>query len=216
MSKYILPGRSMLKGMKYDMIENLFMALNEIKSGDYPLLKLAKETPDKVTDLKELDKPFKASENKEKTNADASEKKSLTNEEKAKIREESGWSNEIVDRISSMEEYEVYKKAGLKEVEINGKPALVRQDIDLDKTDDHGRTNKARMDAGLPPLTNDGKTLELHHIGQKGDSPLAELTMDEHRGKGNDSILHDKTKESEIDRTKFNDDRTEHWKQRAA
>ena len=72
----------MLKGMKYDMIENLFMALNEIKSGDYPLLKLAKETPDKVTDLKELDKPFKASENKEKNSTDAPDKKGLTNAEK--------------------------------------------------------------------------------------------------------------------------------------
>ena len=72
----------MLKGMKYDMIENLFMALNEIKSGDYPLLKLAKETPNKVSDMKELDKPFKSGENKEKSDTDAKDKKSLTNAEK--------------------------------------------------------------------------------------------------------------------------------------
>lgn len=34
-------------------------------------------------------------------------------------------------------------------------------------------------------------------------SPLAELTTQEHRGKGNDTILHDKQKETEIDRGEF-------------
>lgn len=51
-------------------------------------------------------------------------------------------------------------------------------------------------------------------IGQKPDSPLAELTMEEHRGAGNDTILHDKTKETEIDRNEFGKERREHWKDR--
>ena len=39
--------------------------------------------------------------------------------------------------------------------------------------------------------------------------------MNEHRGKGNDGILHDKRRESEIDRNEFNKERKEHWKDRA-
>ena len=47
------------------------------------------------------------------------------------------------------------------------------------------------------------------------DSPLAELTRDEHRGKGNDTVLHNKQKESEINREDFAKERAEHWKARA-
>lgn len=72
----------MLKGMKYDMSVNPFIALSEIGSGDYPLLKLSKEASNNVSDIKELDKPFKSGENKEKSNTDAPDKKSLTNAEK--------------------------------------------------------------------------------------------------------------------------------------
>ena len=35
-----------------------------------------------------------------------------------------------------------------------------------------------------------GHKYELHHIGQKNKSPLAILTKEEHRGKGNDTIWH--------------------------
>ena len=41
---------------------------------------------------------------------------------------------------------------------------------------------------GKPPLA-DGKPVELHHIGQRQDSPLAELTFNEH--KSNYSNLHE-------------------------
>lgn len=113
-----------------------------------------------------------------------------------------------------MKEYEIYKDAGLVVAEIGGRKCLIRNDIDWDKKDEMGRTNKERAEQGLSPINNDGKVIELHHIGQHADSPLAELTMQEHRGKGNDTILHDKTKESEIDRTKFGDERSEHWRNR--
>ncbi|MNC44775.1 hypothetical protein D3C75_936930 [compost metagenome] len=99
--------------------------------------------------------------------------------------------------------------------EIGGKPCLERSDIVGDQKDAMGQTNKERMARGLAPLTPDGKTVELHHIGQKADSPLAELTMEQHRGKGNDTILHDKKIESEIDRIAFNAEKAEHWKRRA-
>ena len=142
-------------------------------------------------------------------------KEKLTDEEKIKIKEESGWSDEIIDAINSMEEYEIYKKAGLTEAEINGKKCLVRNDIDWNQKDGIGRTNEERIKMGLAPLDKSGKPIEMHHIGQRADGPLAELTNSEHHKDGNDGILHNKTLESEIDRHQFAKERTEHWKTRA-
>jgi len=147
--------------------------------------------------------------------ADNAEKKCLTNEEKEQIKNETGWSDEIINAIESMKEYEIYKNVDLNEVEINGRKVLVRNDIDWDQKDSMGRINKERAEAGLSPINKNGDTIELHHIGQKNDGPLAELTPDEHRSKDNYSILHDSTKESEIDRNDFNNERNEHWKNRA-
>lgn len=138
----------------------------------------------------------------------------LTDEEKEKLRELTGWSDEILDAIDSWEEAEIYMKAGLKEVEINGKKCLIRDDVDLDQEDEDSITNRERMERGRPPITNDGEEIELHHIGQKQNSPLAELTMEQHRGVGNDTILHDKIKETEIDRNEFGKERRDHWKNR--
>ena len=138
----------------------------------------------------------------------------LTDEEKTKLRELTGWSDEILDAISSWEEAEIYMKAGLKEVEINGKNCLIRDDIDLDQKDEDGISNRERMERRRPPITKEGQEVELHHIGQKQDSPLAELTTEQHRGVGNDTILHDKTKETEIDRNEFGKERRDHWKGR--
>ncbi len=141
-------------------------------------------------------------------------KEGMTDEEKEKLRELTGWSDEILDSIESWEEAEIYMKAGLKEVEINGKKCLIRDDIDLDQKDEDGITNRERMERGRPPITKEGEEVELHHIGQKQNSPLAELTIEQHRGVGNDSILHNKTKETEIDRNEFGKERREHWKDR--
>ena len=65
---------------------------------------------------------------------------------------------------------------------------------------------------GKAPYGPDGKQINLHHIGQKADSPLAELTDTEH--KTYDGVLHDKTKDSEIDRTVFRDERQKYWQAR--
>jgi hypothetical protein len=139
----------------------------------------------------------------------------LTDEYKEKLKAETGWSDEIIDAIGSQEEAEIYKNSGLIEAEVNGQKCLIRTDIDMDQKDEFGRTNKERMQEGKAPLDKDGKPIELHHIGQKSDAPLAELKREEHRGKGNDAILHDKNKNSEIDREVFATQRTEHWKSRS-
>jgi hypothetical protein len=139
----------------------------------------------------------------------------LTEDDKKTMKEETGWPDEIIDSIASREEYEVYKNAGLEAKEINGKWCLIRTDIDWDQEDEYGRTNKERAEQGLAPLDKTGKPIELHHIGQNPDSPLAELTQEEHRGKGNSGILHDNSQESQIDREKFNDERSAHWEARS-
>ena len=138
----------------------------------------------------------------------------LTDEEKAKLQDETGWSDKIVDAINSLEEAGVYEQADLQETKIGDKVCLIRKDIDMDQRDEFGRTNKERMENGQPPLTSNGETVELHHIGQKQDSPLAELTTQEHHGKGNDTVLHDKQKDSEINRSEFAKEREKHWENR--
>ena len=139
----------------------------------------------------------------------------ITDEYKEQLKAETGWSDEIIDAIGSPEEAEIYKKAKLVEAEVNGQKCLIKNDIDMDQKDEFGRTNKERMEEGKAPLDKDGKPIELHHIGQKSDAPLAELKWEEHRGKGNDAILHDKSKDSEIDREVFATQRAEHWKSRS-
>ena len=145
------------------------------------------------------------------------ETRSLTDEEKQRIKDETGWSDEIIDAIGSMEEYQIYKNAGLVEAEVNGKKCLIRTDINWDQVDEKGRTNRERVERGLSPLDENGKPIELHHIGQHADSPLAELTFEEHRCNGNDAILHNKGVETEVhgEGNTWNQERADHWKDRA-
>nr|WP_315538882.1 HNH/ENDO VII family nuclease [uncultured Haemophilus sp.] len=138
----------------------------------------------------------------------------LSEESKEELKEQ-GYPDSVIENIGSEEEKEIYENADLTPKEVNGRDALTKNDIDLKQEDDFGRTNLERMKQGLAPLDKDGNPIELHHVGQKMDSPLAELTRDEHRGKGNDTILHNKQKESEINREDFAKERAEHWKARA-
>ena len=56
--------------------------------------------------------------------------------------------------------------------------------------DDYGRTIRQRVLANLSPIDETGRPYELHHIGQRADSPLAILTYAEHHSPENYSILH--------------------------
>jgi hypothetical protein len=138
----------------------------------------------------------------------------LSDEMRETLRDK-GYSEDVIERIGSEQEAQIYLDAGLEYETVNGKDVLVQPDIDPDQVDELGRTNLERMEKGLPPQDADGKPYQLHHIGQNADSPLAELTQSEHMGGGNNKILHDVTKDSEIDRGDFQKERTDHWKQRA-
>lgn len=138
----------------------------------------------------------------------------LDSTDKAELKEQD-WPDEIIEKIGSQEELAIYRDADVSPDMVNDKAALTKNHIDLDRTDDFGRTNLQRMEQGLAPLDEQGRPLELHHLGQGKDAPLVELTPTEHRGQGNDTILHDKSKESEIDRKAFQKERAEHWQARA-
>lgn len=154
------------------------------------------------------------------------EQKGLTDEEKEKIKEETDWPDEIIDAIGSEDEYQIYNDAGLQAAEIGGKNCLIRDDIDWDKKWETGKydetgnpkyeTNRERMVKGKAPLVENGTPMQLHHIGQHADSPLAELTFEEHRCNGNDTILHDKTMETEThgEGNTWDKERQDYWKNR--
>lgn len=138
----------------------------------------------------------------------------LTDETRGKLRE-MGISDETIDAMGSEAEAQIYLAAGLEPTQVNGKEVLIQPDIDPDQVDAKGFTNLERMQQGKAPLDKHGNPIELHHIGQKQDSALAELTPSQHRGNGNDCVLHDKYKESEIRRPDFDKERSAHWKARA-
>ncbi len=132
----------------------------------------------------------------------------LTAQEAAAIQMQTGYPVDVIQQFHSMEEFKVFQDAGLKSVLVNGKPALVRKDIDLNLVDEYGRTNLMRMKAGLSPLDSAGNSFELHHIGQNSDAALAILTQSEH----DSAALHGFKAISEIDRTAFATQRSRFWK----
>lgn len=157
----------------------------------------------------------------EKQSAEGKEaKEGLTDEEKQKIKEETGWSDEIIDAIENMDQYEIYKNAGLHEAEINGRKCLVK-DLDMDYVDPKtGMTNRERMERGLSPIdSKTGEKIELHHMGQKFDAPFAELSETSEHGDGKHKTLHTSTEDSwrnDPEKNKeYNTQRKEHWEQRA-
>ncbi|WP_372744413.1 HNH/ENDO VII family nuclease [Lutibacter sp.] len=151
-------------------------------------------------------------------NQNFSEGEDLTKSEISDMIEKTGYSRETVEQMKSPEEANIYTNAGLEEKDVNGRTCLTRTDIDSNLTDEFGRSNKSRMESGLSPIDKEGNSIQLHHIGQKNDGGLAELTGKEHGvGKGNENydILHDRKKESDINREDFKSTRQNHWKSRA-
>ena len=66
----------------------------------------------------------------------------------------------------------------------------------------------------LTTIGPDGKSYELHHVGQKTDSPLAVLTDKQHRSKGNYSTLHKNEGpgvHSKISDAEWNKQKREFW-----
>lgn len=131
------------------------------------------------------------------------------------IKEKSPFSDYINNFIRNIEELNIYIKANLEVGYINNKECLKRTDIDYNKiVNRKGETNLDLMKRGQAPLDENGRKINLHHIGQKSNAPLAELKENEHGGE-NDKFLHDKTISTEIDRNEFQKEKREYWKARA-
>ncbi|WP_375669161.1 DUF637 domain-containing protein, partial [Bartonella sp. MR168JLCBS] len=74
-------------------------------------------------------------------------------------------------------------------------------------------TNVERTKTGRAPMGFDGKPIELHHLKQTPDGPLAEMSHEFH--KKYTSVIHanPKTHQSLIERKKFKKQRKEYWKE---
>lgn len=137
----------------------------------------------------------------------------ITKQQAAAIQMESRLPMDVISQFHSMDEYLIYKEAGLKAVMVNGRTALV-QNIDLnymsELPDGTMVTNLVRMQRGYAPIDPvTQKAYQLHHIGQKADGTLAVLTETQHQG--NSAILNITGKESEIVRSEFAKIRKDFW-----
>jgi hypothetical protein len=113
----------------------------------------------------------------------------LTMNQAAQLQKSTKWPLSTIKSLQSADEAAIYSNAGLTATKINGQDAMVRT-INWNYIDKDGFTNVQRVAKGLSPLDDTGVAYELHHIGQKIDSPLAILTKSEHMQGGNNKILH--------------------------
>ena len=127
----------------------------------------------------------------------------ISESDKTRIKEDTGWSNEIIEKIKNKKQYEIYKNANLSEEMINNRKCLIK-DINLDYVDE-----------------KTGEKIELHHMDQEFNAPFAELTEHSEHGGKNHKILHDNSVESwrrnpELKKEYNNIQRPEHWRSRLA
>lgn len=78
-----------------------------------------------------------------------------------------------------------------------------------------GRTNLERMADGLTPYGTDGKKLNLHHMTQRNQSAIAELTHTMHKDWSKIIHINPNTIPSGINRSAFDRWRVAYWENRA-
>jgi len=146
-------------------------------------------------------------------NAEPPEKPRLTDYQKSHLKKETGWPDIVLDSICSLEEAKIYQDAGLRCALVDGKIALIRSDIDFNSLENVERLSRKPPHS---PINTSGEVVELHHIGQNPDSPLAELTFEEHQRGGNKVILHNTSSDykTKIDTNKFAAEKRNHWQNR--
>ena len=117
----------------------------------------------------------------------------LSYDEIAIIQRDSNYSLDFIRSVKTMDEYNIYKKANLREYSLSdGKKVLLPDDFDFDFVDPKtNMTNLQLLQKGYNPVDANGVKYEWHHVGQEVDSPLALLTYDQHHS--NHAILHTKT-----------------------
>ena len=181
-----------------------------------------KELNDAVYDeFNKAAKETKVQENKTQESVEPNQHEGLTDKERIQIKEETNWSDEIIDHIENMDQYDIYKEADLKEAIIGDRKCLIK-DIDMDYYDPKTeKTNRELMNDGKSPIdSKTGEKIELHHMGQEFDAPFAELCENSEHGDGNHSVLHIKLGESwrndpGLNNQYNNTEKPKHWIERA-
>lgn len=135
----------------------------------------------------------------------------LTMTEAAIIARESKWPLSAIKSLHSMNEYEIYKTAELIPTQLEDGTWAFLREIDWTLVDDFGRTNAQRVAAGVAPIDSSGVPYELHHIGQRANSPLAILTNAEHHAKDNYKILHYAQKGKDVSDAVWQKQKHEFW-----
>jgi hypothetical protein len=103
-----------------------------------------------------------------------------------------------------------------KTITFQGLKVLQNDDlIDPKKVTPDGKTNLQRMQIGLAPYGTDGKKISLHHLKQKREGPLFEVTRTFHEKHSAYLHPHGNRRRSEIDRGEFDYYREDYWKHRA-
>lgn len=201
-------GRDTVAQMKKEGIQPTWEnCLDAYKESPFAQMEYENEIKSIVPNTKQIETSLKV-ENKQGC---------LTDIEKKEIKKQTGWSSHVVDAIRTIEEAQVYINAGLIEGKINGKSTLLQPQIKGDAINDTkfpNICNKVHAEQGRPPRDVNGRPYELHHIGQNPESPLAELTCEQHRDCNNFKILHT-FDESSIDRIQFKKEREKYWSERS-
>jgi hypothetical protein len=100
--------------------------------------------------------------------------------------------------------------------EFNGTRVYQRNDlINPSLTNKLGRSNLQRMEQGLAPIGPDGKSINLHHMLQTSDSPIAEVTQTLHQQSSKALHINLNTIPSGINRSAFDAWRAKYWINRA-
>jgi filamentous hemagglutinin len=104
-------------------------------------------------------------------------------------------------------------------IQYNGNKVYQRNDlIDPGRVDSQtGLTNKQLMENGLAPYGTDGKKVNLHHMLQTQDGPIAEVTQGFHQK--NTAVIHINSGSnipSGINRAQFEKWKKDYWKTRAS
>ncbi len=138
---------------------------------------------------------------------------------KGDVAEASRLINKASNEVSSAQYFGQERKYWSAEpIQFNGNKVYQRNDLfDPHYVDPKsGKTNIQLMDAGRAPIGTDGNPVNLHHMLQRQDGPIAEATQSFH--KENHGVIHinDNSIPSGINRAESNKWRSNYWKERAA
>lgn len=112
---------------------------------------------------------------------------------------------------------DIGKKFWNKSTNFRGIKVFQRNDlIDTGLLDKRGRTNLQRMSKGLAPIGPDGKSINLHHLTQRNDGTVAEMTQTFHQENSKRIHINPSSIPSGIDRKEFRRWKKAYWKLRSA